>query len=291
MYFIVRCKILFLTITGGLRGNMAENIFRAELVNPSDRIIVAYDGMKWPQIDVTAAEVGPLTGLGKTNAANVRSGGDFAVDHLASAGQLTMLDYKFHDIPPTVKNSVKEATLAGGSLITVHASGGVKMLEAAREGAEEGRREITDVFKRRSVSKLGHVLGITVLTSLDAVDCESIFGIPKEDEDGIKKKVVQFAHMVLDAGLTGIVCSPLEATAIRANSNFDSLLVVTPGITPAFAKTAGDQKRTTNATEAINNGADLVVIGRAINDAADYGLTKSEAAIETAAELQAGLVV
>lgn len=268
---------------------MSDNIFRSELLTPGDRIIDAYDGMKWPAILGTAREVGPFTGMGKTNSAHVRPGADYAVNELAAAGQLTMLDYKFHDIPQTVELSVREATAAGGSLITVHASGGKAMLEAAVKGAELGRGDIVDVFKRRSLPKLGHVLGITVLTSLDATDCESIFGISREDPEGIQKKVIEFAYLALEAGLAGIVCSPLETRAIRANSNFDSLLVINPGITPDFAKKAGDQKRTTNATEAINEGADLVVIGRAINNAADYGLTKADAAIAVGDEIKTAL--
>ena len=263
--------------------------FRNSLVLPTDRTIVAYDGMNWSQILETAEEVGPLTGLGKTNSAHVRLGADYAVDQLAATGQFTMLDFKFHDIPKTVELSVKEATLAGGSLITVHASGGAAMLAAAVKGAQEGRKEMRDVFKRQSVERLGLILGITVLTSLDADDCESIFGIPRDDSDGIKKKVIEFAHIALDAGVDGIVCSPLEAKAVRANSNFDDLLVVTPGITPAFATTAEDQARTTTAADAMRDGADLVVVGRGINKAKDYGLSKAEAAQAVGDEIKEGL--
>ncbi|MCA9337415.1 orotidine-5'-phosphate decarboxylase [Candidatus Saccharibacteria bacterium] len=268
---------------------MTGSEFREQLTEASDRIIVAYDGMEWDQIMATAEEVGPYTGLGKTNSAHVRPGADFAVDQLGSTGQFTMLDSKFHDIPRTVELSVREATLAGASLVTVHAGGGQAMLEAAVKGAEEGRNDQRDAFKRQASGRLGGVLGITVLTSLDAEDCFSIFGIPKEDEDGIKKKVVEFTHMALDAGLTGIVCSPLETEAIRANSNFDSLLVVNPGITPDHAKKEGDQKRTTNATQAIEAGADFVVVGGGINKAADYGITKAEAAQKISAEVEKGL--
>ncbi len=263
-------------------------VFRSELVLPTDRTIVAYDGMKWPEIMATAEEVGPYTGIGKTNSAHVRPGGEYAVDKLASLGQLTMLDSKFHDIPETVRLSVKEATLAGGSLITVHASGGQKMLNAAAKGAQEGRDEITDVFKKRALPMLGHVLGITVLTSLED-EAFSIFNLDPEDTDAIQKKVIEFAHMALEAGLTGIVCSPLEAEALREISDFDSLLIVTPGITPIFAKTADDQKRTTNAIEAFERGADLIVVGRGINKAADYGLTKAEAATAVGEESAEGL--
>jgi orotidine-5'-phosphate decarboxylase len=211
------------------------------------------------------------------------------VNNLDENGQLAMLDFKFHDIPGTVERSVRKATRIGGSLITVHASGGQEMLEAAVVGAEKGRADFKDVFKNVTLPKVGHILGITVLTSLDAEDCFSIFGIPKDDEDGIKKKVLQFTEMALEAGLTGIVCSPLETEAIRSKSKFDSLLVVNPGITPMFAKKAGDQKRTTNATQAINAGADMVVVGGGINKASDYGMTKAEAAQAVGEEIGTAL--
>ncbi len=268
---------------------MSAEIFRRELSKPSDRIIVAYDDMEWPSIVATAEEIGLYTGLGKTNSAHVRVGSDLAVYRLARAGQMTMLDSKFHDTPPTVSRSVREATLSWSSLITVHASGGPKMLEAAVQGAHEGRNQLNDRFGKWPKELFGHVLGITVLTSLDAVDCESIYGIPKEDKDGIKKKVIDFAHMAADAGLIGIVCSPLEARAVRANSKFDSLLVVTPGLTPEFALQADDQKRSTSVKQAANDGVDMFVVGRAINQAGLYNMSRIEAVKAVAEEIKEGM--
>ncbi len=264
---------------------MSAEILRQQIKDPSDRIIVAYDGLGWPEIIETANEVGQFTGYGKTNSAHVRSGADHAVSKLTEAGMLTMLDSKFHDIPQTVGLSVREATLSGASLITVHASGGLAMLKAAKEGRVKGLEDQKDVFKRALSDNLGHILGITVLTSLDSNDCYSIFGIDPTDEDGIKKKVVQFANMALEAGITGVVCSPLEARAIRANANLDPLLVVTPGITPSYAVTAGDQKRTSSPVDAINEGVDLIVVGRGIIKARDYGLNRVQAAQEIALEI------
>jgi orotidine-5'-phosphate decarboxylase len=283
---------------------MSAEAFREALVVPHDRIIVAYDGMEWEDeaiydehgditglaegIMTTAEEVGPHTGMGKTNSAHVKLGASHAIDTLAELGQFTMLDSKFHDIPRTVGLSVKAAAAASASLVTVHASGGLEMLQYAVKGAEAGRAEIKDVFRRQSLDRIGGVLGITVLTSLED-EAISIFGIDPNDEEGIQKKVLEFAGYALEAGLTGIVCAPLEARAVRANSNFDGLLVVTPGITPAYAKKEGDQKRTTTAREAINEGADLIVVGSAINKAEDYDMTKAEAAQEVAAEIAEGL--
>lgn len=268
---------------------MSAEIIRNQITNPGDRIIVAYDGLVWSDIIETANEVGQYTGYGKTNSAHVRTGADFTVDSLAKAGMFTMLDSKFHDIPETVKDSVRNATFSGASLVTIHASGGLNMLKSAQAGRELGLSEQTDVFKRQASENLGHVLGITVLTSLDHEDCVSIFGIDPNDEDAITKKVVDFAYLALEAGIAGIVCSPLEARAIRANANFDPLLVVAPGITPSFGQKAGDQKRTASPADAINDGVDLIVVGRGIIKAENYGLTRAQAAQEIANEISGAL--
>lgn len=275
---------------------MAEvgaEVFRQGLVNPADHIIVAYDGMPWHDIRVTGHEVGEFTGMGKTNSAHVRRGVDRVVTILDGFDQESMLDSKFHDIPETVALSVQAATEAGGSLITVHASGGFNMLEAAVRGAAIGRSNLEEDIRegRRTpvdISRVGHVLGITVLTSLQD-EAYSIFGLDPEDTGAITKKVLEFTHMASDAGLTGVVCSPLEARAVREDPDLNHMLVVTPAITPRFAKKAGDQKRTTNAVEAIGDGADLIVVGRGINKAADYNLSKARASQLVGDEVGEGL--
>lgn len=264
---------------------MSENIYRAQLVTPGDRVISAFDNMSWQAAEDQAREIGPHIGYAKTNSLHQRLGTDHAVDTIGAHGLYTFIDGKYHDIPATVEGHVREVTQSGAALITIHAAGNVPMLEAAVKGRNEGKKLITDVFKKSSVDRIGGLLGITVLTSLDFEDCVSIFGIDKEDVDAKKKKVVQFANMALEAGLDGIVCSAEEVDAIRANSNFDSLLTVVPGITPPFAQKAGDQKATGTPTDAINRGADLIVVGRAINNAPDYNLTKAEAATAIADEI------
>lgn len=268
---------------------MSENVYRDQLITPGDRVISALDNMTWEEAFAQMGEIGEFIGMGKTNSLHKRRGSDYAVNALAENGLYTMLDDKCHDIPETVEGEVRELTLSGASLITVHAGGGQAMLEAAIKGRDEGRKLDRNVFHHAAIDRIGGVLGITVLTSLDSDDCESIFGIPKSDTDGIKKKVVQFANMALEAGLDGIVCSALELDAIRGNSNFDRLLAVVPGITPSFAKKAGDQKRTVSPREAINSGADLIVVGRGINKAGDYGLSKADAAKAVAEEVKEGL--
>ncbi len=263
---------------------MSENVYRSQLVEPGDRVISALDNMPWVEAIDQIGEIGSHIGMGKTNSLHQRLGSDYAVATLAENGLYTMLDGKYHDIPETVEAHVREVTQSGASLITVHASGGLNMLKAAVKGRDKGRELITDVFKRSSIDRIGGILGITVLTSLKD-ECESIYG-----EDA-RTKVVEFAHLALEAKLDGIVCSTEELEAIRANSNFDNLLTVVPGITPKFAKKAQDQKRTGTPAAAIQAGADLIVVGRGINKAADYGMTKAEAAQAIAEEVREGFGV
>jgi orotidine-5'-phosphate decarboxylase len=120
------------------------------------------------------------------------------------------------------------------------------------------------------------------MTSYDKEDCQSIYG------DTPEKKVVQFAETAAEAGLDGIVCSPKELKAIRAISEFDDLLTVVPGITPEWAKKPDDQKRISTPTEAITDGADFLVIGRAIIKPPE-DIPRDEAAQRIAQEIKEAL--
>ena len=258
---------------------MSENIYRDAIEKPRDRVIVALDNMTWRQAQITMTDAGENVGMGKANALAQKQGWLHAVSNIMDFGARTMADAKFHDIPETVRLAVKDVTECKASLITVHASGGQAMLEHAVLGREQGkavlREHYGDLFKG---GLLGGILGITVLTSLDGDECVSIYG------DEPEKKVVQFAHMALDAGIDGIVCSGKELRAIRAVSALDSLIAVVPGITPEWAKKPGDQKRVVTPREALLEGADYEVIGRAITQP-PQGVSTREAAERIVAEL------
>lgn len=268
---------------------MSANVYREQLDAPGDRVISAFDKMSWEEAEQQAQEIGQYIGYAKSNSLHQRKGTDGAVATFGENGLYTFVDGKYHDIPETVESHLREVTQSGAALITVHAAGSVPMLKGAVKGRDEGKELITDVFMKSSIDRIGGLLGITILTSLDFDDCVSIFGIDKDDIDAKKKKVVEFANMALEAGLDGIVCSAEEVDAIRANSNFDDLLAIVPGITPPFAKKAGDQKATGTPTDAINRGADLIVVGRAINNANQYGMTKAQAAEAIADEIKDAL--
>ncbi len=159
------------------------------------------------------------------------------------------LDLKLHDIPETVERAVAQASNLGASLVTVHASGGRAMLRRAvsRAAAEGG-----------SLS----VCAVTVLTSLDHEDLSDVgmAGPPTQ-------AVTRLARIAYDEGVRWFVCSPAEVRAVRELLG-DQAVLVTPGVRPAEAA-RGDQKRVATPEQAIQDGADWVVVGRPIRDAAD----------------------
>lgn len=264
---------------------MAENAYRETIQQPSDRIIVALDNMDWDQANSLMGSIGQNVGMAKANSLAQVRGWAHAVNELAKMGTGTMADTKFHDIPETVRLQVQAVAECEAQLITVHASGGLAMLQAAVRGRDEGREKAFEYHDtvnphvRKRKEKVGGILGITVLTSLGEEEGVSIYG------DTPEKKVVQFAHMALEAGVDGIVCSGKELRAIRAISALDLLVVVVPGITPKWAQKAGDQKRVVTPTEALQQGADFIVVGRAITQPPE-GISSGEAAYRIAEELK-----
>lgn len=171
------------------------------------------------------------------------------VDLLQQRGFEVFLDLKFHDIPNTVAAACEAAADLGVWMVNVHVAGGARMIETARE-------------RLRRMNRPPLLIGVTVLTSLDATDLAAI-GCPGTPQE----RVLTLARLGQRAGLDGIVCSPLEAAPVRAALGRDFLLV-TPGVRPAGAA-AGDQKRIMTPAEAILAGADQLVIGRPITQAFD----------------------
>ncbi|MGH9435690.1 MAG: orotidine-5'-phosphate decarboxylase [Terriglobia bacterium] len=170
--------------------------------------------------------------------------------YLAARGQGVFLDLKFHDIPNTVRAASREAAALGVSMFNVHASGGRKMMEAARDGALAGC----------AGGKRPLVLAVTVLTSLSPADLQEL-GVAGDPKDA----VVRLARLAKSAGLDGVVASAREAAAIRMACGPD-FTIVTPGIRPA-ASAAQDQARVATPADAIRAGADYLVVGRPITEA------------------------
>ena len=196
-----------------------------------------------------AGAVAGVAGVLKVGSTSFVAGGREFVEELRALRPV-FLDLKLHDIPAQVSGAVRAAADMGASLITVHASGGADMVAAAVEAA--GGSLV--------------VLGVTVLTSLDGRALASV-GVDGSMED----QVLRLAELALGAGAPGLVCSPLETAALRARFGAHrdgGPLLVVPGIRPDGAD-AHDQRRTTSPRAAVDAGADVIVVGRAITEAAD----------------------
>jgi orotidine-5'-phosphate decarboxylase len=192
---------------------------------------------------------------------------------LAAAGSAAriFLDSKLHDIPNTVAGAVAAATRHGVGMMTLHAAGGVAMLRAAREAAEEAA-QAAGVPRPLLVA-------VTVLTSLSPADLKDL-GI---QADSVEAQVARMVDLALAAGLDGVVVSPREAAEVRQRAG-RALRIVTPGVRAAGAQD-DDQRRTASASDAIQAGADLIVVGRPITRAPD----PAEAARRIVREIEAAL--
>jgi orotidine-5'-phosphate decarboxylase len=176
-------------------------------------------------------------------------GGPGIVGGLRRRGFEIFLDLKFHDIPNTVAGACRATAGLDVWMVNVHASGGRRMMEAAREALEAS-------------SPRPLLTAVTVLTSLDDDDLEEagFSGTPRDS-------VLRLARLAEDAGFDGVVCSPVELEPLSGVVG-DGFLRVTPGIRPADSD-CGDQKRVMTPAEAVSRGAHYLVIGRPITDAPD----------------------
>jgi orotidine-5'-phosphate decarboxylase len=212
-------------------------------------IIVALDVPTAERAAALAALLAPAVGAFKIGKELFTAAGPDIVRRLRATGAPVFLDLKFHDIPNTVARAVEAAVHLDVQLLTIHASGGLAMLQAAEHAAQDAAR------------RLGRtpplVLGVTVLTSLDDAALAEI-GFAR----GAAAQVEHLARLAVKAGLRGLVCSPRELAALRQMLP-PEIQLVTPGIRPADA-TADDQKRTLTPREAIAAGASWLVIGRPI---------------------------
>lgn len=171
------------------------------------------------------------------------------VETLQNKGFDVFLDLKFHDIPNTCAKAVKAAANLGVWMVNVHASGGQRMMEAAREALEP--------FQKRP-----KLIGVTVLTSMEQSDLAGL-GLDIEPVEQVKR----LAQLTKNSGLDGVVCSAQEASMLKELCGADFQLV-TPGIRPTFAA-QGDQRRIMTPAQAKAAGVDYMVIGRPITQHAD----------------------
>lgn len=224
-------------------------------------IIAALDMPTAAQALKLAKEIAPAVGAFKIGSELFTAAGPDIVKRVRETGASVFLDLKFHDIPNTVAKAVASATRLDVQMLTIHTSGGSEMMHAAEESAQQ-----TALQSGRNAPL---VLGVTVLTSMDSntlseIGCEANVG----------KHVEQLAQLAVNAGLRGLVCSPLEIADLRQILP-EHIQLVIPGIRTGAEKT-DDQKRTLTPKEAIKAGANWLVIGRPI-----YAAENPRAAAET----------
>jgi orotidine-5'-phosphate decarboxylase len=216
-------------------------------MNARDRLIVALDV---PKADAARALVDRLAGhvgMFKVGSQLFTAAGPDLVHEIVGRGEKVFLDLKFHDIPNTVAGAVASASRLGVSFIDVHGLGGRAMMEA-------GVGALPAMGTR--------LLAITILTSHDEESLGEI-GV----NGSMAESVRRLAQLAKEAGTDGVVASPHEVAVVREACGSD-FLIVTPGIRPAGAA-KGDQARAATPAAALAAGADYVVVGRPITEAAD----------------------
>ena len=232
-------------------------------MNPAQRIYVALDTTDVDHAtDLAKLLSGHVGGL-KVGKEFFTANGPQGVRQVSGTGMPVFIDLKFHDIPNTVGGAIRAALPLKPSIINVHAQGGTAMMEAAVAAA-------ADAGANRPL-----VLAVTILTSLDDDDLQAT-GI----SDGVGNQVVRLAKLAQSSGIDGVVCSAYEIDAIRKACGPNFKLLV-PGIRPTWA-VSGDQKRIMTPRQAIERGANYLVIGRPITSAND----PLEAAQKIAEELE-----
>jgi orotidine-5'-phosphate decarboxylase len=225
------------------------------------RLIAAIDTPELDRASTLVRELAPHCGL-------VKLGLEFFLKHgpagftTAAQGNPVFLDLKLHDIPNTVAGAVRSLLPLGADMLTIHAGGGGKMIAAAAEAV-------------RGAARRPKILAVTVLTSLDAASLAEM-GV----SGGPAQQVLRLARVALENGADGLVCSAHEISLIRDAFGAKPILVV-PGIRPAGAA-VGDQARVMTPEAAIKAGADYIVVGRPITEAA----SPANAAAAIAAAIQ-----
>jgi orotidine-5'-phosphate decarboxylase len=235
-------------------------------MNSKDRLIVALDVPGATQARQIVQAIGDAATTYKVGKQLFTAEGPQVVRDLVASGRKVFLDLKYHDIPNTVAAAVRSAAELGVSMLTVHASGGSKMLKAAVEAASQSPAKPM-------------VLAVTVLTSLSDSDLREV-GIAGD----VLSQVLRLGALARAAGCGGVVASAQEARELRRALG-EGLAIVTPGVRPA-GSSAGDQARVVTPKDAIAAGATYLVVGRPILDAPDPAKAAQQIADEIAAACQ-----
>jgi orotidine-5'-phosphate decarboxylase len=230
---------------------------RQQRMTPStkNRLIVALDVETAREALNLFAALKTVAGMFKIGSQLFTAEGPAVVREIVRAGGQVFLDLKFHDIPNTVAAASIEAVRLGVSIFNIHACGGSEMMRRTAEA-------VSETASREGITR-PHVIGVTVLTSSDdATLAEAGFSSSAEEQ------VKLLARLASASGLDGVVASPHEVRLVRDAVEQPDFLIVTPGVRPK-GTALDDQRRVMTPAEAVQAGADYLVIGRAILKASD----------------------
>ncbi len=220
----------------------------------TERIIVPLDVPSLAEAEALVEQL-PQVSFWKVGLELFVSAGSDIIRILKERQKRIFLDLKFHDIPNTMAGATRQAASYGVDLITVHATAGRNALKAVVLAAAEGAQQ--------AGCSTPQLIAVTLLTSLTSRDLAFDLKIPVE----LPEYALQMALLAQESGLNGAVCSPQEVEQLRRVCG-DEFLFVCPGVRPQWAQ-AGDQKRAMTPSDAIEAGADYLVIGRPITAASE----------------------
>lgn len=222
----------------------------------ASRIITALDVPGRDEARDLAGRLGPAGGFVKVGLELFSAAGPAVVGDLKSAGREVFLDLKYHDIPNTVASAARIAARLGASLCTMHAQNGRAAMTAAAEALAQADPD-------PGTGRRPALLAVTILTSLS----EEQLAEASPSDDSLQDRVERLASLAWECGCDGLVCSAADLPRLRAVVG-PGPLIVTPGIRPAGAD-AGDQHRVATPRQAVDAGADFLVIGRPITRSDD----------------------
>lgn len=228
------------------------------MLEPKNPLIVALDVATPERALELVQTLGPHVALFKVGLELYTAAGPSIVRNIIETGAHVFLDLKLHDIPNTAGRAAVQAARLGCTMMTLHALGGERMMAQARQMVHEQCEQQSCAAPK--------LLAVTVLTSLDQAELNAT-GIHRP----LKEMVTRLAMAAKNAGLDGVVASPRELPLLKRD-DLRGLLVVTPGIRPASSiqpTFRDDQARTMAAAEALQQGADYIVVGRPITQASD----------------------
>ncbi len=216
----------------------------------NNKLILALDAAEYDYAVELVDRFEPYIDIFKVGLELFTAAGPSIVEHIHGKGCRVFLDLKFHDIPNTVSKAGIAAARLGVFMFNVHASGGLDMMRRCRD-------DVVNVCLRENINR-PRIIAVTVLTSIAQQVLRDEVGI----QHSLKTHVRHLAGLALKAGLDGVVSSGQEAAMVRGHCG-RGFLIVTPGIRPSWSP-ADDQMRTMTPRDAVREGADFIVMGRAI---------------------------